>query len=108
MCVCVCVCACSVALSGPSLCDPIDYSPPNFYVHGIFQARSWSRLQFPMPGDFPDLGIEPASLVFPALAGRFFTTVTPGKPKEIISGVKSHFDKGATVVLRLLSERPLG
>ena len=27
----------------------------------------------------PDPGIEPASLVSPALAGRFFTTVPPGK-----------------------------
>ena len=36
--------------------------------------------QFPSPGDLPDLGIEPASLVYPALAGRFFTTELPGKP----------------------------
>ena len=26
------------------------------------------------PGDFPDPGIEPGSLKFPALAGEFFTT----------------------------------
>ena len=30
--------------------------------------------------DIPDLGIEPMSLVSPALAGRFFTTAPPGKP----------------------------
>ena len=35
----------------------------------------WSGLSFPSPGDLPDLGIEPTSLVSPALAGRFFTTV---------------------------------
>ena len=29
---------------------------------------------------FPDSGIEPASLAFPGLPGRFFTTVSPGKP----------------------------
>ena len=28
----------------------------------------------------PDPGIEPASLVSPAFAGRFFTTVPPEKP----------------------------
>ena len=28
----------------------------------------------PSPGDLPDPGIEPASLMSPALAGRFFTT----------------------------------
>ena len=36
-----------------------------------------SGLSFPSPGDLPDPGIELAS---PALAGRFFTTVPPGKP----------------------------
>ena len=36
-----------------------------------------SRLQFPSPGDLPDLGINPAS---PTLAGGFFTTEPPGKP----------------------------
>jgi len=41
----------------------------------------WSRLPFPTPGDLPDPGIEPMSLVSPALAGRFFTTAPPGKPK---------------------------
>ena len=32
----------------------------------------WSGLPFPAPGDLPDPGIEPMSLVFPALAGGFF------------------------------------
>ena len=31
-------------------------------------------LPFPSPGDLPDPGIEPTSLVSPALAGGFFTT----------------------------------
>ena len=34
----------------------------------------WNGLPFPSPGDLPDAGIEPASLVSPALAGRFFAT----------------------------------
>ena len=33
----------------------------------------WSRLPFSSPGALPNLGIEPTSLAFPALAGRFFT-----------------------------------
>ena len=93
------------AQSCPTLCNPMDCSRPDFSVRGIFQARSWSWLPFPIPGDLPDLGIEPATLMFPALAGRFFTTVTPGKPKKIISGIQSQYDKDARVVLRLLSER---
>ena len=31
-------------------------------------------LPFPSPGDLPDPGIQPSSLMSPALAGRFFTT----------------------------------
>ena len=34
-------------------------------------------MAFPPPGDLSDPGIEALS---PALAGRFFTTETPGKP----------------------------
>ena len=43
------------------------------------RQEHWSRLLFPSPGDLPDPGIEPVSLGSPALAGRFFTTVPPGK-----------------------------
>ena len=39
----------------------------------------WSGLLFPTPGNLPDPGIEPTS---PTLAGRFFTTESPGKPQE--------------------------
>ena len=38
----------------------------------------WSRSPCPPPGDFPAPGIEPTSLVSPALADGFFTTVPPG------------------------------
>ena len=34
----------------------------------------WGGLPFPTSGDFPDPGIEPASLRSPSLAGGFFTT----------------------------------
>ena len=34
----------------------------------------WSGFPCPPPGDLPDPGIEPRSLMSPALAGRFFTT----------------------------------
>ena len=39
---------------------------------GLSQQEYWSGLSFPSPGDLPNLGIEPASPVAPALAGRFF------------------------------------
>ena len=65
---------CLVAQLCPTLCDPVDCSPPGSSAHGILQARYWSGLPFPPPGDFPDPGIKPTSPVSPALAGRFFTT----------------------------------
>ena len=34
-------------------------------------------MPFPIPGDLPDSGLEPAS---PALVDSFFTTEPPGKP----------------------------
>ena len=34
----------------------------------------WSGLSFPPPGNLPDSGIEPTSLMSPALAGGFFIT----------------------------------
>ena len=41
---------------------------------GFSRQEYWSGLPFPSPGDLPDPGIEPGSLTFPALAGKFFTT----------------------------------
>ena len=35
--------------SCPTLCDPIDGSPPGSLVPGILQARTWSGLPFPSP-----------------------------------------------------------
>ena len=39
-------------------------------------------LPSPPPGDLLDPGIEPMSLMSPALAGRFFTTSANWKPHE--------------------------
>ena len=41
----------------------------------------YSGLPFPSPGDLPNPGNEPEFLEPPALAGGFFTTPPPGKPK---------------------------
>ena len=41
---------------------------------GFPWRESWSGLPFSSPEDLPDTGIIPASLVSPALAGRFFAT----------------------------------
>ena len=43
----------------------------------------WSGLPLPSPGNLPDTGIEPDS---PTLAGGFFITKPPGKPKQSLEG----------------------
>ncbi|CAI9158760.1 unnamed protein product [Rangifer tarandus platyrhynchus] len=43
---------------------------------GFSRQEYWSGLPCPPPGDLPDPGIEPTSLMSPALAGGFFTTST--------------------------------
>ena len=41
---------------------------------GFSRREYWSGLPCPPPGDLPDPGIEPASLMSPALAGGLFAT----------------------------------
>ena len=43
---------------------------------GFLRQEYWNGMTFPCPGDLPDPGNKPASV----LAGRFFTTESPGKP----------------------------
>ena len=53
----------------------------------------WSGLPLSIPGDLPNPGIEPASLVSPTLAGRFFTTEPPWKPLYLLL-LLSYFSRG--------------
>ena len=41
---------------------------------GFSRQAYWSGLPCPPPGDLPNPGTEPVSLISPALAGGFFTT----------------------------------
>ena len=52
--VCVCVCVKSFQLC-PTLCDPIDCSPPGSSVHGILQARilEWIAMPFSRGSSLP-------------------------------------------------------
>ena len=52
----------------------MDHHLPGSSVYGISQARILEWVAMPPTGDLPDPGIEPVSLMSPALAGRFFTT----------------------------------
>ena len=44
--------------------------PPSM---GFSRQEHWGGLPFPSPGDLPNPGIEPMSLMSPALASGFFT-----------------------------------
>ena len=57
-----------------TLCDPMDCSLPGSSVHGFSRQEYLSGLPCPPPGDLPIPGIEPTSLMSPALTGEFFTT----------------------------------
>ena len=63
----------------PTLCNPMDCSPPGSSV-GLSQQEYWRELPCPPPGELPDAEIELTSAVAPALAGKFFTTEPPWKP----------------------------
>ena len=69
---------CSSPRSRPTLCDPLDCSPPGSSVHGISQARILERVAISCSRDLPDPGIEPMSWS-PASAGGFFPPVPPGR-----------------------------
>ena len=51
---------------------------------GFPRQETWSGFPFPPPGYLLDPGIESLSLVSPALVGKFFTTVPPGKQERYI------------------------
>ena len=57
----------------------------------------WSGLPFPSPGSLPDPGIEPTS---PELAGEFFVTEQPGKPKINSKTPKMVRHFSSTVILK--------
>ena len=61
-----CMCAKFLQLC-PTLCEPMDCGSPGSSVHGILQAGVGCHAFF--QGYLPDSGIEPASLMPPALAG---------------------------------------
>ena len=62
----------TVTQSCPTLCNPMNCSLSVSSVHGIIPARILEWVAFSLPRGVPNLGVKPASLVSPALAGTFF------------------------------------
>ena len=59
---------------------------------GFSSQECWSGLPCPPPGDLPDPGIKPMSLMSPALAGGFFTTNVTWEAEEVPDEQKSELD----------------
>ena len=68
------ICCCLVTRSCPTLCNPMDCSPPGSF--GIFQASTLEWVAISYSRGPSQLRIVPTS---PILAGGFFTTEPPGK-----------------------------
>ena len=63
---------------------------------GFSRQECWSGLPFPSPGDLPDPGIEPMSLMSPALGVGFFTTSATWEAHEKIQELRLGFNVVAT------------
>ena len=74
------VCARSVAQVCPTLCDPMDCSPPGSSGLGFSRQECWSGLPRPPPGDLPDPGMEARSPPSPALQPDSSPAGPPVKP----------------------------
>ena len=58
----------------------MDFSPPGLHQSMRFSREEYrSVLPFPSPGDPPNPGMEPASVIAYALAGGFLTAELPVK-----------------------------
>ena len=57
----------------------MDCSPPGF-SKGFSRQEYWSGLPFPAPGDLPNPGIEPESLMSPDWQAGSLPLAPPGKP----------------------------
>ena len=64
-----------------TLCDHMSCSPSASSVLGILQARKWSGLPFPPPGDLHDPGIKPVS---PELQVDSLPLSHPGSPFYLV------------------------
>ena len=64
----------------PTLCDPVDCVHQAPLSMGFSRQEYWSELPFLSPGDLPNPGIEPVSLMSPVLAGGFFITIATWEP----------------------------
>ena len=61
--------------------NPVDFCAASSYVYGIIPARILEWAALASSGDLLIPGTEPSSPAAPSLAGMFFSSESPGKPK---------------------------
>ena len=71
-----------VAKFCPTLATPLTVACQAPLSMGFSRQEYWSGSPCLPPGDLPNPGIEPASLMSPALAGGFFVTSTTWKAQD--------------------------
>ena len=73
-------CCCLITDSCLTLCNPMDYSPPSFSVHGIAQARimEWVAISF-----FRSSSQSRDQTHVSCIVGGLFTAEPPAKPTAI-------------------------
>ena len=74
--------------SCPTLCDPMDCSPPGSSVHGILQAKTLEWVAIPFSRDLRNPGIEPGSSALqagslPSVLPLIYTHVRLQKAKSL-------------------------
>ena len=82
--------ACLFAQSRPALFDSMDCSLPGSSVHGILQARYWSGLPYPPPGEEEsfDRGVS-------CIAGGLSTVCGEGNGDALQHSLENLMDGGA-------------
>ena len=87
----------------PTLCKLWTVVPRAPLSVGFYRQEYWNGLPFPPLGALPDPRIEPASPASPALAGGFFTTEPPGKPRYLPHKSKLNLNGSILLSLAILS-----
>ena len=86
-------CVCLVAQSCPTLCNPVDSSPPSSSVHGILCARILEWVTMPSSMDLPNPGIEPG---IPHCSWILYHLSHQGSPR-ILERVPCPFHRGTSL-----------
>ena len=80
--------------SCPTLCDPMDCSPPGSSVHGILQVRILEWVAMPSSRGSSQPRDRTYISYISCIAGRFFTAEPPGKPTASLFMWKKRKESG--------------